>query len=155
DLHLLAYFVRLDGPLADALDRLRVGRRNRLFAMARRLRELGVELSDDSIERLAATDAVGRRNLASALVEQGKVGSIREAFNRYLGDHGRAFVPKERLTTAEAIRLVREAGGVASWAHPGADCTRDSLRELYNLGMRAVEVDCPSIKPGRALELRT
>jgi predicted metal-dependent phosphoesterase TrpH len=155
DLHLLAYFVKLDGPLADALERLRVGRRNRLYAMAQKLRELGVKLSDDSIERLATTDAVGRRNLANLLVEQGKAGSIREAFNRYLGDHGRAFVPKERLTTAEAIRLVREAGGVTSWAHPGFDCTRESLGELYNLGMRAVEVDCPSIKPGRAVQLRT
>src|SRR5262245_23774369 len=58
DLHLLAYFVRLDGPLADALERLRVGRRERLFAMTQRLREIGVKLSDDSIERLAATDAV-------------------------------------------------------------------------------------------------
>jgi 3',5'-nucleoside bisphosphate phosphatase len=155
DLHLLAYFVRLDGPLADALERLRVGRRIRFLAMVTRLRELGVKLSDVAIDRLAATEAVGRRHLASLLVEEGKAGSIREAFNRYLGDHGRATVPKERLPTAEAIRLVREVGGVASWAHPGADCTRESLRELYNLGMRAVEVDCPSIKLLRGRELRT
>ena len=155
ELHLLAYFVRLEGPLAEALDRLRIGRRQRFLAMAGRLRELGVKLSDDSIERIATTEAVGRRHLANLLVDAGKVANIGEAFNRYLGDQGRAFVPKQRLETAEAIRLVREAGGVASWAHPGVDGTRDSLRELYNLGMRAVEVDCPSIKTGRSVQLRT
>ena len=155
ELHLLAYFVKLDGPLAEALERLRDSRRTRFLAMVTRLRELGVKLSDVSIDRLAATEAVGRRHLASLLVEEGKAGSIREAFNRYLGDHGRACVPKERLPTAEAIRLVREVGGVASWAHPGAECTRESLRELYNLGMRAVEVDCPSIKMLRGRQLRT
>jgi hypothetical protein len=123
--------------------------------MVARLRDLGIKLSDVSIAGLAATEAVGRRHLASLLVEEGKAGSIREAFNRYLGDHGRACVPKERLPTVEAIALVRLAGGVASWAHPGVDCTRESLRELYNLGMRAVEVDCPSIKMQRARQLRT
>jgi hypothetical protein len=155
ELHLLAYFVKLDGPLAEALERLREGRRTRFLAMVARLRDLGIKLSDVSIAGLAATEAVGRRHLASLLVEEGKAGSIREAFNRYLGDHGRACVPKERLPTVEAIALVRLAGGVASWAHPGVDCTRESLRELYNLGMRAVEVDCPSIKMQRARQLRT
>jgi hypothetical protein len=155
ELHLLAYFVRLDGPLADALERLRIGRRERFLAMAARLRELGVKLSDDSIERAAAIEAVGRRHLANLLVEQGKVANVGEAFRRYLGDQGRACVPKERLPTAEAIRLVRAASGVSSWAHPGPECTRESLRELYNHGMRAVEVDCPSIKTARALQLRT
>ena len=155
ELHLLAYFIRMDAsPLMDALERLKAGRRARFFAMADRLRTLGVKLTTDSVEHLVDHGALGRRNLANLLVEQGQAATVREAFQRYLGDRGRINVPKERLPTGEAIALVRSAGGVAAWAHPGSECTRESLRGLYNLGMRAVEVDWPTAKPNRSRDLR-
>jgi predicted metal-dependent phosphoesterase TrpH len=58
------------------------------------------------------------------------------------------------LPVAEAIALVRGAGGVAAWAHPTYDCTRPSLAELRALGMRGVEADFPSASASRARDLR-
>ena len=155
ELHLLAYFVEPGhGPLHEALEHLQHHRRTRFFAMADRLRTLGVPLADAVLQSAAAQGAMGRRHLANLLVAERKASSVREAFQRYLGDGGRVNVLKERLPTGEAIALVRAAGGVSSWAHPGADCTWEVVRELYNSGMRALEVDWPTVKPGRARELR-
>jgi 3',5'-nucleoside bisphosphate phosphatase len=63
-------------------------------------------------------------------------------------------VPKLRLPVAEAIDRVRGAGGVAAWAHPSYDCTRESLAGLRDLGLHALEVEYPSYRSGQVRELR-
>jgi predicted metal-dependent phosphoesterase TrpH len=153
ELHLLAYFVRSDGALAAALERLCRHRAGRFREMVERLRACGVSL-EDGHERAGAPGALGRRYLAELLVRSGRVGSVREAFARYLKDNGRVSVPKLRLPVADALALVRGAGGVASWAHPSYDCTRETLSELRRLGLGAVEAEYPTIRPARTRELR-
>jgi predicted metal-dependent phosphoesterase TrpH len=154
EIHLLGLFIRPeDGPLCAALGRLREHRQGRYWEMVARLKRCGVALDDAVLQRQAATGTLGRRHLASLLVKQRQAGSVREAFVRYLGDHARAAVPKLRLAAAEAIALVRGAGGVAAWAHPPYDGWRDRLRGLAALGLGAVEVDFPGHRPslGRAM----
>ena len=152
ELHLLAYFVELgDEPLEAALLDVRQGRAVRFRVMIERLRECGVSVEE---ETAAVPEALGRRHLAEMLVRQGKVGSVREAFARFLADGGRAAAPKKRLPVAEAIALVRQAGGVAAWAHPAYDGTQECLTELAHLGLGAVEVEYPQAGRGRVQELR-
>jgi predicted metal-dependent phosphoesterase TrpH len=88
---------------------------------------------------------LGRRHLADYLARTGQVASHREAFTRYLGDGGPAFVPKESLDVYEAIALVRGAGGVAGLAHPPYNLRQESLRQLAEAGMGALEVAGPGI----------
>jgi predicted metal-dependent phosphoesterase TrpH len=146
ELHLLGFFFRLDDtPLNAALKRLRQHRVGRFRDMVERLHQRGISLPD--VEPAFET-AWGRRHLAALLVQVGRVGSVREAFQRYLGDDGRIAVDKLRLPVAEAIALVRGAGGVAAWAHPFYDDTRTELLRLRELGLQAVEVDYPAHKPG-------
>src|SRR5262245_14233094 len=155
EVHLLGYFVRLDdAPLQGALRRLREDRVARFWAMVGRLRGCGVSLDEDELRRHAGTGALGRRHLAEFLVRVRRAGSVREAFHRYLGDNGRATVPKVLLPAADAVALVRGAGGVAAWAHPSYHCNRDTLPELRRLGLGAVEVEFPGNRPGRRRELR-
>jgi predicted metal-dependent phosphoesterase TrpH len=154
ELHLLGYFVSTeDAALAQALEALRGRRAERFHKMIERLREQGVPLA--GTEMLPGAHALGRRHLAELLVRQGKVSTIREAFLRYLHDGGRAVVPKQLLPVDEAIGRVREAGGVASWAHPPERCTREQLAELCDLGLGAVEVEYPGFRPVRVRKLRT
>lgn len=63
-------------------------------------------------------------------------------------------VPKLRLPVVEAIARVRGAGGVASWAHPSYDCTRETLTALRSGGLAAVEANYAGFRPGRVRELR-
>jgi predicted metal-dependent phosphoesterase TrpH len=157
DLHLLAYFVRPDDPdLGSALGRLRADRLERFWQLAGRLRERGVSLEEGDLRALAAKgSSVGRRHLAELIVRAGKAGTIREAFRRYLSGQGRVMVPRlRRLPVAEGLALVRGAGGVAGWAHPSYDCTREALLDLRGLGLGAVEVEYPARRPARKRELR-
>jgi predicted metal-dependent phosphoesterase TrpH len=153
ELHLLAFFVDADDePLNEALAQVRRDRVVRYQVMVERLRGCGVPVPEEAPRDSAY--ALGRRNLAELLVRMGRVGSVREAFARYLKDGGPAAAPKRRLPVGEAIALVRGAGGVAAWAHPAYDCTRESLTALRGLGLRAVEVDFPGVRRSRAQQLR-
>jgi predicted metal-dependent phosphoesterase TrpH len=155
ELHLLGYFVDLDEPaLAAAMRRLRDDRVGRFHAMVERLQGLGVHVTEESIAQLGDASSLGRRHLAELLVQQKHAGSVREAFQRYLGDKGRATVPKTKLPVADAIAAIRQAGGVAAWAHPLYDCSLATLRELRGLGMQAVEASFPSCRPSREGELK-
>jgi 3',5'-nucleoside bisphosphate phosphatase len=88
------------------------------------------------------------------LHNSGQVGSVREAFVRYLADDGPLNLPKERLPVAEAVRLVRAAGGMTSVAHPPPDLSLAALTELRDFGVRAIEAAYPTIRAAREHELR-
>jgi predicted metal-dependent phosphoesterase TrpH len=156
ELHLLGYFVRPeDAALRDALEQLRVHRRGRFWDMVERLRDCGVCLEDEELGVQPSNGSLGRRHLAEMLVKARRAGSVREAFHRYLHDGGRVALPKVRLPVAEALDRVRAAGGVASWAHPSYDCQEETLAELRDRGLGAVEAVFPSARPSRQRELRS
>jgi len=153
--HLLGYFFRPDEPaLLAALACLRAQRAGRFQEMVTRLRTCGVALEDKDLCRSAEVDTLGRRHLAQMLVKAGRAATIREAFTRYLGDGGRVAVPPVGLPVAEALALVRGAGGVAAWAHPSYDCSRETLVELRDLGLDAVEAEYPGFRRSRVRALR-
>jgi predicted metal-dependent phosphoesterase TrpH len=156
ELHLLGYYFRPDNSaLRSALARLREHRAGRFWDMVERLRGCGVSLDEEQLQEQAMGGSLGRRHLATLLVKARRVGTVREAFVRYLSDGGRVTVPKLRLPVTEAIALVRGAGGVASWAHPPYHCVREDLVGLRDKGLQAVEVEYPSCQPSRGRRLRT
>lgn len=155
ELHLLGYGVRLDDePLNAALSRLEQHRIGRFWDMVERLRGRGVSLDEKELRRQMPQGVLSRRHLAMLLVKGRQAGSVREAFQRYLGDGGSIVVPKLRLPVSEAIRLVRGAGGITSWAHPSSYCTRERLLLLRSCGLHAVEAGYPTFKNRWASQLR-
>lgn len=153
EVHILGHFVRDDDPaLKEATDRLRAGRRARLEAMAARLVELGLSVDLDAVRRHHPRAVLGRRHLADYLAKTGQTSSPREAFARYLGDSGPAAAPKVRLPWAEAIGLIRAAGGVASLAHPPFYLRLEMLERFVAAGLQGIEVEGPGIS--RSLERR-
>lgn len=155
ELHLLGYdFDLANEPLRVALDHLQEERVGRFHEMIERLQGLGVQFSPEDVSKWTGAPSLGRRHLAEMLVQAKKASSVREAFQRWLGDERKAAVPKTRLPVAEAIALVRAAGGVASWAHPNYHCTRESVLELKSVGLAAIEAEYPAFRASRARELR-
>jgi predicted metal-dependent phosphoesterase TrpH len=118
--HVLAYFVDdPTSPLGVELSRLREDRRIRNEALAVRLQQLGIPVTVGMAAAHAGTvSGVGRPHFARALVDVGAVATLDEAFTRYLGNGGEAYIPKGRLTVADVCRLARQSGGVAVLAHP-------------------------------------
>ncbi|MFP4053103.1 MAG: PHP domain-containing protein [Phycisphaerae bacterium] len=145
------------GELAGLTRRLIEARNERNPRIMQRLRELGVPLewSDvlEAAHHRAGGSAIGgggkvisRAHIAAALVRRGFVRSMQEAFTRYVGSEGAAYVEKERLGPGEVIAAIRAAGGLAAVAHPGhLDLGNDAqkerlLRDLKRQGIEAVEV---------------
>jgi predicted metal-dependent phosphoesterase TrpH len=119
EVHLLAYlFDDTDPALTDTLARLRAARRERGREMVARLNALGVPVTWERVQAIAGRGAVGRPHVAQALIEGGWVTDTDDAFARYIGWGGPAYVPRARISPPEVIRLVAAAGGVVSVAHP-------------------------------------
>lgn len=146
-LHLLAYLFDPDEPaLATALQELRGSRVGRAETMARMLEADGTGVTWERVQELAG-GTVGRPHLAAALVEQGHVASIADAFTPdWIGEHGRYWVAKTELDVLDAIRLVRGAGGVSIFAHPAASSRGrtvgvDVIADMAAAGLAGLEVD--------------
>ncbi|MFC5908440.1 PHP domain-containing protein [Streptacidiphilus monticola] len=147
-MHLLAY---LFDPAEPEFARERVlvhdDRFRRAEMIVERCRALGAPITWAQVQRIAGTGAVGRPHVASALVEAGVVPTVDAAFTAdWLANKGRADVPKRETDPVTAIRLVRAAGGVPVFAHPGAakrgaTVTDETIAELAAAGLAGLEVD--------------
>ncbi len=116
---LLGYGVDLaDSAFQARLEALREARRDRAAQIVARLAALGAPIDLERVYALADGGAVARPHVAQALLEAGHVTSWQEAFDRYIGNDGPAYVPHLQLPVPEAVALIHAAGGVAVLAHP-------------------------------------
>jgi predicted metal-dependent phosphoesterase TrpH len=141
DVHVLAYgFDPEDPGFAVALARWREGRHERARKILSRLKGIGIRITIDEVEAIANGGAIGRPHVAEALLQEGHVESLNEAFQRYLGHHAPAYVPKMTVSMEEAGAIVKEAGGVTVLAHPGT-LNRDHLIPAWTTrGLDGIEV---------------
>jgi predicted metal-dependent phosphoesterase TrpH len=142
DVHVLGYFIdTTDADLAVFLEAQRQRRIERLHAIARHLSALGLSVDIDEIVAGARRGAsVGRPLIARALMKGGHVGSIQEAFERYLGTGRPAFVPRVGCSPAEVVAVIHDAGGIAALAHPGVTKQPSIIGQLAADGLDALEV---------------
>ncbi|MFE1321311.1 PHP domain-containing protein [Kitasatospora phosalacinea] len=147
-MHLLAYlFDPAEPAFAAERELVRTDRFRRGRAIVERCRELGAPISWEQVERIAGDGSVGRPHIASALVEAGVVASVSDAFTpEWLANGGRADVRKHETDPVAAVRLVRAAGGVPVFAHPGAvkrgrTVSDAVIAELAAAGLGGLEVD--------------
>lgn len=145
EMHLLAYLLPPEAPdlRAFLLDQ-REKRERRGREIVRRLNGIGVGVTLDDVLAQADGGSVGRPHVARALVALGRVASVAEAFDRYLGPGRPAFVPKQLPPVAAVADLVRSAGGVSAAAHLKDRGTVAVLRDLQEAGVHGVEVMHPS-----------
>jgi predicted metal-dependent phosphoesterase TrpH len=150
EVHILGYFVhwRLDW-FQTLLGRLREGREKRAERMVERLAVLGAPVPLSRVEALAVGGTIGRPHVARALVEAGHVKSVSEAFDRYIGRHGPAYVERLKVTPAQAVEVIRAAGGIAVLAHPGWGVSDELILELVTAGLDGVEVYYPDHVPAQ------
>jgi len=135
EIHLLALHVTHIGALETRLSELRTGRYTRAQKIVEKLHILGIPLTLDEVLMQSNGGAVGRPHVARALIARGVVQDFREAFTRYLGTAGSAFVARERLSIEDAISVAHEAGALAIWAHPGDGGRRERLEPLVAAGL--------------------
>ncbi|MFF4798523.1 PHP domain-containing protein [Streptomyces sp. NPDC001351] len=147
-MHLLAYLFDPEEPaLLAERELVRDDRVPRAKGMVAKLNGLGVPVTWEQVERIAGGGSVGRPHVATALVELGVVPTVSDAFTEeWLADGGRAYVEKHETDPFEAIRLVKAAGGVTVFAHPGAGkrgrtVPESAIAEMAAAGLDGIEVD--------------
>ena len=140
--HLLGYF-----PAAGELTQFRQwvrgqqrARKDRNIRLVARLRELGFSITLDEAEA-RGRGMTGRPHFAAIMLEKGYVRDYRQAFDEYLDESAKGYVYREEPTFAEGVEAIRQAGGIASLAHP----TRvrgdvvEMMPELRATGLNAIE----------------
>ncbi|TKJ30337.1 MAG: hypothetical protein CEE40_05410 [Chloroflexi bacterium B3_Chlor] len=144
EIHILGYYVdHHDAALQKKLDVLRRARRKRARRMVEKLAALGVPVRWERVlEITAESSAFGRPHIAQALKERGYVISANEAFDRYIGLEGPAYVSRYKLTPVEALEMITAAQGLPVLAHSRGQEYR--LRELAAAGLVGLEAYYPS-----------
>ncbi len=146
DIHILGYFFDLqDSPLVRKLGEIQQGRMERMHKMISKLAQMGVgDISFEEVCGQLRSDAVGRLHLARTLLKRGHVRSLEEAFVKYLGEGAPAYFPKFKQTPLEAIRLIKDSGGVAVMAHPMLTRKDELIPEFVRAGLDGIEAYYPN-----------
>jgi predicted metal-dependent phosphoesterase TrpH len=143
DVHVLAYFVSDDAAgLQELLGSQRSNRVERAKEIADRLAALGAPIDVAPLLDSAAGrggKALARPQIARALVAAGHASSVGDAFDRYLGEDGPAYVPHCGASPADVVELVSAAGGIVSLAHPGTLRKDHLIPRLVEAGLDAIE----------------
>ena len=144
--HILGYGIdQQNALLLERLADVRNARRNRLEKIIKRLHEMGMDVDVPVPEE--GHRAVGRPHIARALVAQGYVQTVQEAFDLYIGEGKPAYQPQTKMTPPEAVALIHQAGGLAVQAHPDeiGDC-KLAWQLLDTLPYDGLEIYHPSAK---------
>jgi len=144
EVHVLGYYIDTKSEfLQNYLKKFREARKERFLKMLEKLKKLGIELEVD-LERFDSEKSIGRPHLAQELVKGGFVSSVEEAFQKYLGDNGPAYVKKFKIEVSEAIEIIHKSGGIAVLAHPGLLNRFEEVIDLSVLsGIDGIEVFHP------------
>jgi hypothetical protein len=148
--HILGFFIRSDDRnLLESLAYLAQGRHDRIPKIVSKLSDCGVHISVEEVARESGGGVPGRPHVANVMVRNGIVSRVQEAFDLYLGKGAPAYVKKTKVLPGEAMRVIREAGGMPVLAHPYSvdehdnSRIREIVRGLVRQGLEGIEVYYP------------
>ena len=145
--------------LINTLSKTRENRHGRMEKIISRINEAGINISmADVLEQLSDGATLGRPHLADALVKKGVVASREEAFTQMLHNNSKYYVSHYSPSPEVAIKLIKEAGGVAVIAHPmashrGRVISTETFGSIINSGLDGIEVDHRDHTPDEKREL--
>ena len=155
-LHILGYGMDNDEPgLSASLSRLQNARNERNLEIISKVQKLGIAITVE-VSKIGQT---GRPHIAKAMMAHGAVKDVAEAFDKFLKKGACAYVPRFVYTAEEAIGFIRQAGGLAVFAHPiqidpRLELFRTLLPELVDFGLAGVELYYPTQSSGCRRKIR-
>ena len=140
EIHILGYFLEYEVEWFQAfLREQRAERKERVYRIAARLAELGMPIDPGEVFALVKEGSAGRPHIAQVMLAHGYVKTYREAFDRFLRAGAPANVPRRKLSPAQAILVIRKAGGVPVLAHPGLTDLDGLIPDLVKAGLMGIE----------------
>jgi len=141
EIHILGYYIDYDKEwLKVKLDEMYQSRYIRAIKMIDKLKEIGINITLEQVKSIAESGTIGRPHIARAMQENGYIDNMKEAFNKYIGKGGPAYVERYRISCQEAIDIIKQLGGVPVLAHPGLINKKDCIKEIIDMGIEGIEV---------------
>ncbi|MCI9446585.1 MAG: PHP domain-containing protein [Lachnospiraceae bacterium] len=160
EVHILGYYIDETNP--DFLERLSDfvdGRDKRNEKMITLLQQEGFDITMEKLYAQFPDSVITRAHFGRYLVEQGFVKDRATVFAEYLGDGCKCYVPREKITPFEAIKLIKLGHGLAFFAHPVLchmehEQLHDFIRDLKDAGLVGIEAMYSMNKPGDEEKMR-
>lgn len=145
DIHVVGLYIdHKNESFQKYLKQFRDSRDLRNRKMCAKLQECGLDVRYEDMIKEFAGSVMTRAHYARYLFQKGYVKSMPEAFDRYVGDNAPCFIPREKVTPCQAVRLISDTGGVAVLAHPILYHLSDErleklVSQLKDEGLTAIE----------------
>jgi 3',5'-nucleoside bisphosphate phosphatase len=147
EIHILGYFIDDKNEVfLKELSNIFHSRINRAKKMIKLLNKQGINITFADLRKTAGNNYIGRPHIAKAMLEKGYINKMGEAFsNNYIGNGGKAYVPKYKISPEEAIDMILKANGIPVLAHPafinhGKSINKVDIEKLYHSGLMGIEV---------------
>ncbi len=119
DVHLVGLFIdHHSAAFQTYLQEFVKARTERNYKMCDSLRGAGIDITYERLLEAFPDCVLTRAHYAMYLLNHGYCSSVKDAFDRYVGDHAPHFIPREKITPSMAVQLILQAGGVPILAHP-------------------------------------
>lgn len=145
EVHVLGYYLSPEYPeLKKHMKAFREFRTTRNDQMASKLREEGFSITMEDLNKAYPGSVITRAHFARYLFDTKQISDIRIAFDKYIGDHCRCYVPRPKISPVDTVKLIRRAGGLAVLAHPvmyklSKEQLTEMLFELKEVGLCGLE----------------
>lgn len=145
DVHIVALYIRYETTaFQNRLQAFVDSRIRRNVKMCRNLQAAGIDITFEKLQDKYPGAVITRAHYAAYLLERGYVKSRAEAFDRYVGDHCKYYVPREKITPVQAVSFTLQSGGVPILAHPplyhmGKDRLDTLVKTLAKNGLMGIE----------------
>lgn len=145
DIHIVGLMIDKEKKeFRDHIDYFIEQREERNRKMCKKFAELGICFSYEDLIKENPDRVITRSHFAQYLLNHGYVSSVKEAFERYLGDHGPCFIKREKITPEKGVQLILAAGGIPVLAHPliygfGKEELQKLIERLKAAGLVAME----------------
>jgi 3',5'-nucleoside bisphosphate phosphatase len=144
EVHILGYLIDYkDRQFLERLKALKANRIERIYRIAEKLKEMGVNLDPAAVFDIAGKGSVGRLHVARAMVAEGIVSTVAGAFQQYIGDRCPAYVLGFKLSVAEAVSMIKSVGGIPVLAHPYTLNKDETLYQIIGAGVMGIEAYYP------------
>lgn len=145
DVHILGLYIDHNAPVfKEALQNFVDSRTLRNHKMCNLLQSASFDITYEKLLEEFPGAVITRAHYAKYLLNRGYIKSLKEAFDRYIGDRCPYYVPREKVTPAQAVELILAADGIPILAHPvlyrmSDERLENLVAELKEVGLMGIE----------------
>ena len=160
DIHILGLYIDYNAPaFKEKIQEFVDARILRNQKMCASLASDGIDITYEKLLEENPDAVITRSHYAKYLLNHGYTTSMKEAFERYIGDHCKHFIPREKITPMQAVDLINEVGGLAFLAHPTLYHMSDRvleglIKDLKESGLAGIEAVYCTYTQGEEAKMR-